>query len=154
MSSLWASLVAQTVKNQPAVQETWVQSMGWEDPLEKGMTTHSSILAWRIPWTEEPGRLESMGSQRVLHDWAINTHTTPLILGLGGWTGEGTEVLLAAVTICSDFKAQEEEMCHYFSLFPFYLPWSNGARCCDLRFFKYLVLSCFFHSPSSVSSSF
>ena len=52
------------------MQEMQVQSLGWEDPLEKGMATHSSILAWRIPWTEEPGRLESMGSQRVGHDWA------------------------------------------------------------------------------------
>ena len=52
-----ASLVAQMVKNPPAVQETWVQSLGWEDPLEKGMVTHSSILDWIIPWTEEPGRL-------------------------------------------------------------------------------------------------
>jgi len=56
------------VKSPPAMQETWVPSLGWEDPLEKGMTTHSSILAWRIPWTEEPGRLQSMGSQRVRHD--------------------------------------------------------------------------------------
>ena len=53
----WASLVAQTVKNLPAVWEIWVQSLGWEDPLEKEITTHSSILAWRIPWTEESGRL-------------------------------------------------------------------------------------------------
>jgi len=60
--------MAQTVKNLPAVQETWVQSLGQEDPLEKGIATHSSTLAWRIPWTEEPGRLQSMGSQRVGHD--------------------------------------------------------------------------------------
>ena len=60
--------MAQTVKNLPATQETWVQSLGWEDPLEKEMATHSSILAWRIPWTEDPGRLQSMGSQRVGHD--------------------------------------------------------------------------------------
>ena len=53
------------VKNWPAVQETWVRSLGWEDPLEKGMATHSSILAWRIPWTKDPGRLQSKGSQRV-----------------------------------------------------------------------------------------
>ena len=59
----WASLVAQTVKNLPAMQETQVQSLGQEDSLEKGMTTHPSILAWRIPWTEEPGGLQSMGSQ-------------------------------------------------------------------------------------------
>ena len=63
-----ASLVVQVVKNLPAMQDTWVQSVGWEDPLEKGMTTHSSILAWRIPWTEEPGGLQSMGSQRAGHD--------------------------------------------------------------------------------------
>ena len=62
----WASdfsLVAQSVKNLPAVQKTWVQSLGGEDPLEKGMAAHMNILAWRIPWTEEPGRLQSMGSQ-------------------------------------------------------------------------------------------
>ena len=63
-----ASLVAQMVKNPPAVWETWVRSLGWEDPLEKGMATHCSILAWRIPWIEEPGGLQSMGSQRVGHD--------------------------------------------------------------------------------------
>ena len=57
--------MAQMVKNPPAKQETWVRSLGWEDPLEKDMATHSSILAWRIPGTEEPGRLQSMGSQRV-----------------------------------------------------------------------------------------
>ena len=56
------SLVAQMVKNLPAMQETWVQSLDEEDPLEKGMSTHSSILAWKIPWTEEPGGLQSMGS--------------------------------------------------------------------------------------------
>ena len=56
------------VKNLLAMQETWVQSLGQEDPLEKGMATHSSILAWRIPWTEESGGLQSMGSQRVGHD--------------------------------------------------------------------------------------
>ena len=61
-------LVAQTVKNVPTMQETWVQSLGQEDPLKKEMATHSSILAWRIPWTEEPGGLQSMGSQRVGHD--------------------------------------------------------------------------------------
>ena len=63
------------LKNLPATQETWLWSLGQEDPLGKGMATHSSILAWRIPWTEEPGRLQSMGSQRVKHDWATNTFT-------------------------------------------------------------------------------
>ena len=62
------SLVAQTVKHLPAMQETWVQSLGLEDPLEKEMETHSSILAWRIPWMEEPGGIQSTGSQRVGHD--------------------------------------------------------------------------------------
>ena len=64
------------IKNAPTMQETRVRSQGWEDPLEKEMATHSSILAWEIPWTEEPGWLESMGSQRarVRHDWVPNTH--------------------------------------------------------------------------------
>ena len=66
--SVWASLVAQTVKNLPAMQEAQVQSLGGEDPLETGMAAHSSILAWRIPWTEEPGRLQAMGLQTIGHD--------------------------------------------------------------------------------------
>ena len=61
-------LVTQTVKTPPAVQETWVQSLGGEDPLEEGMATHSSIPAWRIPWTEEPSGLQFTGSQRAGHD--------------------------------------------------------------------------------------
>ena len=64
---LGASLVAQMVKNLPAMQETWVQALGQKDPLERGMATHSSILAWRSPWTEPPGGLQSMG-RRVRHD--------------------------------------------------------------------------------------
>ena len=63
-----ASLVAQMVKRQPAMRETQVQSLGWEDPLEKAMATHSSPLAWKIPWMEDPGGLQSMGPQRVGHD--------------------------------------------------------------------------------------
>ena len=61
-------MVAQGLKCLPVMQETWVRSLGQEDPLEKEMATHSSILAWRIPWMEEPGALQSMGSQRVRHD--------------------------------------------------------------------------------------
>ena len=64
----WASLVAQMVKNLPAVQETQVRSLSWKDPLEKEVVPYSSILAWGVPWTEEPGRVQSMGSQRVEHD--------------------------------------------------------------------------------------
>ena len=63
-----ASLVAKIVKHLPTMRETRFLSLGWEDPLEKEMATHSSTLAWKIPWTEEPGRLQSMGSQRVGHD--------------------------------------------------------------------------------------
>jgi len=75
------SLVAQIVKNLPAVQETWVWSLGLEDPLEKGMATHFSILAWRIPWTEEPAGPKSMGSQRVGQDWVTFTFSAFVILG-------------------------------------------------------------------------
>ena len=69
-----ASLMAQMVKNVPVMQETWVWSLGQEDPLEKGMVTHSSILTWRIPWTEEPGKLQSIELKIVGHGWATNTH--------------------------------------------------------------------------------
>ena len=68
-----ASLMVWTVKNLPAMQETWVRSLGQEDPLEKGMATYSSILAWRIPWTEEPDGLQSVGSQGVRNDWETST---------------------------------------------------------------------------------
>ena len=77
-----ASLVAQRVKNLPAMQETWVQSLGWEDPLEEEMATHSSILAWRIPWMEEPGGLQSIRLQesamteRLSHHHQLSVHTT------------------------------------------------------------------------------
>ena len=67
MRLIWASPVT-LVKNLPAMKETWVQSLGWKDPLKKGMATHTSILAWIIPWTEKPSRLLSIGSQRVGHD--------------------------------------------------------------------------------------
>ena len=72
VNMFWASLVAHMVKNLPAMQETWVQSLGQEDPLEKGMATYSNILAWRIPWTKESGGLQSIRSQKVRHDRATN----------------------------------------------------------------------------------
>ena len=78
----WAPLVAQTVKNPPAMQETWVRSLGQEDPLEKGMATHCSILALEIPWTEEPGGQQFMESQRVGHNQTTkhtHTHTHTLV---------------------------------------------------------------------------
>ena len=68
----WTSLVAQRVEHLPTMWETRVQSLGWEDLLEKEMATHSSILAWKIPWMEEPGGLQSMGLQRVGHNWAVS----------------------------------------------------------------------------------
>ena len=79
-SIFWTSLVAQLVKNLPATWEAWVGSLGWEDPLEKGMATHSSILAWRIPWRVEPSGLQSAGLQRAGHDWATKHSTAVLTL--------------------------------------------------------------------------
>ena len=73
----WAFLVAQTAKNLPTMQETQVWSLGQEDPLEEEMATHSSVLGWRIPWTEESGRLQFMGSQRVGDNWATNSSNKP-----------------------------------------------------------------------------
>ena len=72
----WTSLVAQMVKCLPTMRETWVRSLGWEDPLEKEMATHSSILAWKIPRMEEPGKLQSVGLERVGHDWATSPYLT------------------------------------------------------------------------------
>ena len=74
-----ASPVAQMVKHLPAMWETWVRSLGWEDPLEKEMATHSTIFVWKIPWKEEPGKLQSMGSQRVGHNWATSLSLWKLI---------------------------------------------------------------------------
>ena len=78
LSNFWAFLVAQLVKKPPAMQDTWVWSLGWEDPLEEGMATHSNILAWRIPWT-----IQSMGLQRVRHNWATFTFTCNIGKGNG-----------------------------------------------------------------------
>ena len=93
------SLVAQMVKRLPTMQETWVLSLGQEDPLEKKMATHSSLPAWEIPWMEECGRLQSMGSQRVGHTWATSLHCKTKALtswrlhsGGGGWIYESENV--------------------------------------------------------------
>ena len=81
-----ASLVAQTVKHLPAMRETQARSLGREDPLEKEMAIHSSTIAWKSPWTEEPGRPKSMGSQRVGHDWAtLISLSLCSKWGVGGW---------------------------------------------------------------------
>ena len=76
------------VKRLPAMQETPVRSLGWEDPLEKEIETHSSTLAWRIPWREEPGRLQSMGSRRVRHDFSFTSNLHLGTFALGGASGE------------------------------------------------------------------
>ena len=78
-------LVAQTVKRLPAMQETQLRFLGWEDPLEKEMAPYSSTLAWKIPWTEEPDRLQSMGSQRVGHNWATSLFFHFMVLQLPEW---------------------------------------------------------------------
>ena len=88
-----AFLGAQTVNNLSAMEETRVQSLGWEDPLEKEIATHSSILTWWIPWREEPGRLQSMGLQRVGHNWATNTFILLLLFPFCRWRNWGTERL-------------------------------------------------------------
>ena len=82
----WASLVAQMVKTLPVMQETWVWSLIWEDSLEEGTANHTSILVWKIPWTEEPGHLQYMWSQRVRHDWATK-HTARFQEGSRHWSG-------------------------------------------------------------------
>ena len=103
---LCLSLVAQaTVKNLLAKQETQVWSLDQEDPLEKGMAPHSSILAWRISWTEEPGKLQSTGSQRVRHDWATNTHIhTCIFININCWWGSSQKVSLIISMWKSKFK--------------------------------------------------
>ena len=80
---LWASLVAQMIKHLPTMQENWVRSLGWKDPREKEMATHSSILAWKIPWMEESCRLQSMRSQIAGHNWATSLHFTGCHWALG-----------------------------------------------------------------------
>ena len=94
---VWASLTAQMVKNMPAMQETWVWSLGWEDPLEKGMATPSSILAWRIPRTEEPGGLQLMGSQRVRQEWVTNTFISPVCATLWPFLLLGSDLSCSSV---------------------------------------------------------
>ena len=90
-----ASLVDQRLKRLPTMQETWVRSLDQEDPLEKETVTHSSILAWRIPRTEKPGRLQSTGSKRVGHDWA--TSLSSLCYMLGVWSINSLDFLLELI---------------------------------------------------------
>ena len=94
----WLPLVAQMIKILPKMQQTWIRSLGQEDPLEKEMAAHSSILAWRIPWTEKPGGLQTMESQRVRHDWTSFTHS--LLISI---------IIYIPVTLTSD--SEEFKIC-------------------------------------------
>ena len=111
-----ASLVAQMVKNPPATQKIQVRSLGWDDPLQEEMATHSGILAWKIPWTEKPGRLQSMGLQTsVGHDWATNTHTRKM--------KKRKFIQYQCVQLETGFQSQKKTQPHYhwkgFVLFSF-----------------------------------
>ena len=120
------------VKNLPAVWETWVWSLGWGDALERETATHSSILAWRIPWTEEPGRLQSMGSLRVKHDWATFTHThahTRHCLHLGGTSGKEADCQCRRHKRQGLIPAKEEALEKGMAAHPVFLPEeSHGQR--------------------------
>ena len=95
---------SEMVKNLPAMWETWVQSLVWEDPLEEGMASHSSILAWRILWTEEPGGLQSLGLQRVRHSWVTkNTHNL--------WREKPTSRVTFSLSMCVCSVAQSYSTC-------------------------------------------
>ena len=111
-----SSLVAQMVKHLPTMWKTQVRSLGWEDPLEKEMATHSSILSWRIPWTEEPGKLQSMESQRVRHDWV-----TSLSFFLSFFTGFWPS---------STRVTQDNDSCSLgLSVWPVKWCWHGGLNC-------------------------
>ena len=116
-----ASLVAQKLKRLPAMREIRVRSLGGEDPLEKGMATHSSILAWRIPWREDPGRLQSTGSQRVRHCWATSLHWENLLekematccnnlLGRAPWTEEPGRLQSMGLQKVGHYLATEQQI--------------------------------------------
>ena len=105
------SLVSEMVKNLLVMQETQVPSLGWADPLEKGMATHSSVPVWRIPWTEEPGGFQSMGSQRVSHNWVTNIFTFLFsfhtLLPFFVWKEEGKMGIRLYICICIYIRNSE-----------------------------------------------
>ena len=124
--SLTRSQLAQMVKNLPAMQETQVQSLGWEDPLEKSMATPSSILAWSIPWTEEPGRLQSVGLQRVKHDWATNTFTYLLCYCSDRNVSVKVVPILSKLCYCLTVSTPPSPPHPYHTFLVFYpTPWSS-----------------------------
>ena len=109
----WMYMVAQTVKCLPAVRETRVRSLGWEDPLEKEMATHSSNLAWKIPWTEEPGGLQSMGSQRVGHDWATSLQICQQIWKTQQWPQDWKRSVFTSISK----KGNAKDCSNYHTVF-------------------------------------
>ena len=125
----WASLVAQTVKNLTVMRKTLVPSLGREDLLEKDMATHSNILAWRIPWTEEPGGLQSMGSQRVRHNWVTNTFTLQLGFPGGASGKESTCQCRRCKRLGFDPWIRkiplQEEMAAHSSILTWEIPWTE-----------------------------
>ena len=106
--------MAQRVKCLPAVQETWVWSPGWEDPLEKEMATHSSTLAWNIPWTEEPGRLQSRASQGVAHDWATSLLSSKKLEDCSLWSYR--VLFFKELVECNDLTVYLYLLCTYHVL--------------------------------------
>ena len=116
LSRGWDFLVAQKEKNLPSMQETWVQSPGQEDPLEKGMATHSSIFPWRILCIEEPGELYFMGSQTTGHDWATHTHTHTHTHQRNLVLGELSFNPHLVLSFPKSFREWSDDHCNYFKL--------------------------------------
>ena len=162
----WASLVAQLVKNPPAIWKTWVRSLGWEDPLEKGKAIHSSILAWRIPWTIVHGVTKSWTR---LSDFHFHSHpymTIAKTTALTIWTSVGKVMplilnMLSRLVIAFLPKSKhlliswlqspsavilepKKIVCHCFHCFPIYLPWSDRIACHDLSFLNVEFKASFF----------
>ena len=126
-----ASLVAQRVRHLPAMQETQVRFLGWEDPLEKEIATHSNTLAWKILWMEKPGRLQSMGLQRVGHDWVTSLHFTKYALGkYTKWGFVGVDLHAGFGPLSSSVLRLQDKVCLDQGS-GVTLSWS-WAHCCQL----------------------
>ena len=126
------SMVAQTVKCLPTMRDTWIQSLGREELQEKEMATHSIILAWNIPWTEEPGRLQSMGSQRVVQDWMTSLSLSRLAIA---FLPRSKCLFFPWLQLPSTVILERPKIVSYCShCFLIYLAWSDGTRCHDFKF--------------------
>ena len=121
LSSLESQLYDYSHYNPPAGQETWVQSLGWEDPLNKEMATHSSIFAWGIPWTEEPGGLQSIGSRRVRHDWATYLNSMIYFLPVPVMWVVHIEFEVLPFLLFGDLTFWREHFQHYYRIIVFIL---------------------------------